>query len=272
MGDDMAEGILENQVALVTGGGRGLGRALAVGLARAGVGVGVLARNPGELAAVVDRIHAAGGMATALIADLEDQSQVMAALDRLTVDLGPPTILINNAAVVAPLGPTVALERMAVETAIRVNVVAPIALTASVLPAMIARGWGRIVNVSSGIAAAPGAMPGMTTYATSKAGLEAHTISVAAELDGSGVTANVYRPGTVDTAMQAWIRDQSPARIGQTLHAHFAAMHADGRLISPEQSARSLLARLPSPVTGQIWTVEPPQDEPAPSPSQSLTT
>jgi NAD(P)-dependent dehydrogenase (short-subunit alcohol dehydrogenase family) len=269
MGSEMAEDVLEHQVALVTGGGRGLGRALAIGLARAGAGVAVLARSGAELAAVVDAIRAAGGTATALVADLEDQSQVMAALDRLTVDLGAPTILINNAAVVAPLGPTVGLEPMSVEAAIRVNVVAPIAITARVLPAMIAGGWGRIVNVSSGIAAAPAAMPGMTTYAASKAGLEAHTLSVAAELDGTGVTANVYRPGTVDTAMQAWIRDQSPARIGATLHARFAAMHTDGRLISPERSARSLLARLPSPVTGRIWTVEQSEDDP--SPSESLT-
>lgn len=98
------------------------------------------------------------------------------------------------------------------------NVVGPMRLTRALLDGMVKRGWGRIVNVSSGIAAAPGAMAGMNAYAASKAALEAHTLNLAAELAGTGVTVNVLRPGMVDTAMPAWIRGQPPAEIGAALH------------------------------------------------------
>jgi len=98
-------------------------------------------------------------------------------------------------------------------------------------------------------------MIGANAYATSKAALEAHTLNLAAELADTGVTVNVYRPGGVDTAMQGWIRSQSPDAVGATLHERFVDTYAKGRLITPEASARSLLARLPSNATGEIWSV-----------------
>jgi NAD(P)-dependent dehydrogenase (short-subunit alcohol dehydrogenase family) len=82
---------------------------------------------------------------------------------------------------------------------------------------------------------------------------QAHTVKLAAELAGSGVTANVYRPGSVDTAMQAWIRAQSPEKIGAALHERFTRNYEEGLLITPEQSARSLMEHLASDATGQIW-------------------
>jgi 3-oxoacyl-[acyl-carrier protein] reductase len=120
---------------------------------------------------------------------------------------------------------------------------------------MLEQGWGRIVNVSSGIAAHPAGMIGGNTYATTKAALEAHTINLAAELAGSGVTVNVYRPGSVDTAMQAWIRAQSPEKIGAPLHERFARSYEEGSLITAGQSARSLMDHLASDATGEIWNV-----------------
>ena len=117
---------------------------------------------------------------------------------------------------------------------------------------MLEAGWGRIVNVSSGIAAHPEGMIRGNAYATTKAALEAHTRNLAAELAGPGVTVNIYRPGGVDTAMQAWIRGQDPARIGTAMHDRFTRSHADGTLITPEQSAAALLARLSTDDTGAI--------------------
>lgn len=137
-----------------------------------------------------------------------------------------------------------------------INVAAPIALTAALLDAMVIDGWGRIVNISSAIAAAPEGMPGMTVYAATKAALEAHTINLAAELAATGVTANVYRPGAVDTAMQTWIRSQPREQIGGALIDRFITMHEGGQLITPERSARSLLTRIDGDATGQIWSVE----------------
>ena len=120
---------------------------------------------------------------------------------------------------------------------------------------MLEQGWGRIVNVSSGIAAHPEAMISGNSYATTKAALEAYTVNLAAELAGTGVTVNAYRPGTVDTAMQAWIRDQDPAQIGERLHARFVGYHEHGTLISPEVSGRALVAHLSSADSGRTWDV-----------------
>jgi NAD(P)-dependent dehydrogenase (short-subunit alcohol dehydrogenase family) len=116
-------------------------------------------------------------------------------------------------------------------------------------------GWGRVVNVSSGIAANPADMVRGNAYAATKAALEAHTVNLAAELRGTGVTVNAYRPGGVDTAMQAWIRRQDPERIGSGLHERFNRNYADGALITPGYSAAALLALLAGDDTGAIWDV-----------------
>jgi NAD(P)-dependent dehydrogenase (short-subunit alcohol dehydrogenase family) len=120
---------------------------------------------------------------------------------------------------------------------------------------MLEHSWGRIVNVSSGAAARPGGMIGGNAYVTSKAALEAHTLNLAAELAGSGITVNVYRPGGVDTAMQGWIRSQAPEEVGVALHERFIESYEKGTLITSEESAASLLRRIPSDVTGEIWSV-----------------
>lgn len=77
-------------------------------------------------------------------------------------------------------------------------------------------------------------------------------------MDGTGVTVNAFRPGSVDTAMQAWIRGQDPAQVGAELHHRFTGSYQDGNLISPQQSAQSLLARLDSADNGQIWSLSDP--------------
>lgn len=128
-------------------------------------------------------------------------------------------------------------------------------MTQEVLPAMLERGFGRVVDVSSGIVAHPGAMVGGNAYAASKAALEAHLVNLAAEVEGSGVTANAFRPGAVDTAMQAWIRDQDPAEIGDALHEKFVTGHASGTLLAPEESAAALIGHLKAGGNGQVWDV-----------------
>ena len=152
-------------------------------------------------------------MVPADLANVEQRGQAVATV----LAAGPVDILINNAATVEPLGPTVGIAADDLRLAFEVNVVAPAALTATVLPAMLEARWTR-VNVSSGIAANPAAMIRGNAYATTKAALEAHTVNLAAELRDTGITVNVYRPGGVNTAMQAWIRAQDPERIGAGLH------------------------------------------------------
>ena len=245
------------KTALITGAGRGIGRAVALGLADAGAGLILVARSAVELAqtqAIVLGRGAAAGRVRIVPADLADEQQrgraIAAALAAGRVD-----ILVNNAATVEPLGPTAAVPVAALRRAFELNVIAPAALTAAVLPGMLEAGWGRIVNVSSAIAARPDAMVRFNAYAATKAALEVHTVNLAAELAGTGVTVNVYRPGGVDTAMQAWIRQQDPGRIGTATYERFRQNFAEGTLITPQQSAAALIAHLGGDDTGAIWDV-----------------
>jgi NAD(P)-dependent dehydrogenase (short-subunit alcohol dehydrogenase family) len=246
-----------DKTALITGAGRGIGRAVALGLGGAGARVVLLARTAAQLEetrALLRQHGVPAGRVSVLPADLgdeEDRGRVVAA----ALAAGRVDILVNNAATVEPLGPTAGIKAADLRLAFEVNVVAPAALTAAVLPGMLDAGWGRVVNVSSGIAASPAGMIRGNAYATTKAALEAHTVNLAAELSGTGVTVNAYRPGGVDTAMQAWIRRQDPGRIGDGLHERFNRNYAEGALITPEHSAAVLLSHLAGDDTGAIWDV-----------------
>lgn len=247
-----------NKVALVTGAGRGIGRAISLGLAAEGAHVALLARSQGELDEVARSIGDLGGVALVTRADVADRAEVDEAVRRTINELGTVDILVNNAAVVWPIAASVTVDPADWATAIDINVVAAVKLTLALLPGMLDKGWGRIVNVSSGIAASPAGMIGANAYATSKAAIEAHTLNLAAELSGTGVTVNAYRPGGVDTAMQGWIRSQGPEKVGAALHERFVESYEKGTLISPQQSAASLLRRIPSDVSGEIWSVGDP--------------
>jgi NAD(P)-dependent dehydrogenase (short-subunit alcohol dehydrogenase family) len=245
------------KTALITGAGRGIGRAVALRLADAGAGLILVARSADQLEqtrAILLGQGTAAGQVRTIPADLGDEQQrgraSVAALAAGRVD-----ILVNNAATVEPLGPTAAVPAAELRHAFELNVVAPAALTAAVLPGMLEAGWGRIVNVSSGVVARPDSMVRFNAYAVTKAALEAHTVNLAAELRGTGVTVNIYRPGGVDTAMQAWIRQQDPGRIGTAAYERFNQNFADGTLITPEQSAAALVTHLAGDDTGAIWDV-----------------
>jgi NAD(P)-dependent dehydrogenase (short-subunit alcohol dehydrogenase family) len=245
------------KTALITGAGRGIGRAVALGLGDAGAHVVLLARTAAQLDETRALLRARGVPAQrvrVLPADLADEEQRAHAAAAVLTS-GRVDILVNNAATVEPLGPTAGIKAEDLRLAFEVNVVAPAALTAAVLPGMLDAGWGRVVNVSSGIVANPAGMVRGNVYATTKAALEAHTVNIAAELRGTGVTVNVFRPGGVDTAMQAWIRRQDPERIGAGLHERFNRNYAEGSLITPEHSAAALLAHLAGDDTGAIWDV-----------------
>jgi NAD(P)-dependent dehydrogenase (short-subunit alcohol dehydrogenase family) len=244
------------KTALITGAGRGIGRSVALGLAGAGARVVLLARTAAQLEETRALLRERGvdaGRISVVRADLADEDdRGRAAADALAA--GRVDILVNNAAVVEPLGPTIGIAAADLRLAFEVNVVAPAALAAAVLPGMLDAGWGRVVNVSSGIVANPAGMIRGNAYAATKAALEAHTVNLAAELAGTGVTVNVYRPGGVDTAMQAWIRRQDPGRIG-ALHERFNRNFTEGTLITPDHSAAGLLAHLTGDDTGAIWDV-----------------
>lgn len=248
---DTASDPLTGRTALVTGAGRGIGRALALGLSAAGASVVAVARSADQLR---DMAGAAVGPEPSLLsADLADRDRVTDLL-RDVVKRGRIDILINNAAVVEPLGPSHEIDTTAFTRALDLNVAVPALLTFGLLPAMLDAGWGRVVNVSSGAAGDPSGMVRANAYVTGKSALEAHTLNLAAELSGTGVTVNAYRPGLVDTGMQGFVRDQDPARIGEALRDRFLDYQRSGSLITPEESAAGLIGRLLRSDSGQIWS------------------
>ena len=250
---------LNDKIALVTGAGRGIGRAMALSLADMGVAQVLVARTKDQLSETAKLVQERGCAAVAVVADLGDPASISGVVEQAVSELGPVDILINNAAALDPLGPSAGMDPAAWAASFGINVFAPAALSFALLPHMIQAGWGRIVNVSSAIVGHPGAMVGGNAYAATKGALEAHTLNLAVELAGTGVTANVYRPGSVDTAMQAQVRATGEGRVSEATHVRFVRNHAEGRLITPDESARALVDRLSGDATGQVWDVSDPQ-------------
>ncbi|MEX3813768.1 SDR family NAD(P)-dependent oxidoreductase [Paraburkholderia sp. BR13439] len=192
---------LHDRVALVTGGSRGIGRALSLSLASAGAAVAVNYRQRGDEAAqIVGQIESAGGRAIAVQADVSVASDVKAMIDEVENRLGVVGVLVNNAGT----GTIVDIDRLTeaeFDRTLAVNLKSAFLCTQAVLPGMRAQRWGRIVNLSS--AAARGAGLVGVHYNASKAGLEGLTRGYAARLAREGITVNAVAPGPIDTEMAA---------------------------------------------------------------------
>jgi NAD(P)-dependent dehydrogenase (short-subunit alcohol dehydrogenase family) len=197
-------GDLTGQVALVTGGGRGIGRAVALGLAEAGAAVALAARTIGELEKAAHAITESGGVARALIVDVTDWSGVQRAVQAVERDLGPITLLVNNAGRPSAIGPVALVDGKSWWQTIRTHLQGTFICTRTVLPRMLERGGGRLVNVTGIAGTHP--TPNASDYGAAKAAVMHFTESVAAELAGTGLAVFSIGPGLVRTALTDELR------------------------------------------------------------------
>ena len=204
-----------NKVALVTGAAAGIGKACSVRLARDGMAVGVLDLDAERCADTVEAIRAAGGKAVAVGADVSDRSQVKAAVAEVRAELGPITVLVNNAGI----SHFIDFEEITDEHWDRVfaiNCRGPFIVTQEVLPDMKAAGWGRVVNISSSSAQTGTRV--QVHYSSSKGAVVSFTRSLAEALGPYGITVNNIPPGSVmGTIMSEENRERFPIPIEQLI-------------------------------------------------------
>jgi 2-hydroxycyclohexanecarboxyl-CoA dehydrogenase len=239
---------MSGRVALVTGAAVGIGRAIALRLAREGLAVGVLDVNAEGCARVAGEIEANGGKGIALAASVADRGEVTAAVARLRAAFGPVTVLVNNAGINHVM-PFEQITDADWDRLMGINLKGSFITTQVVLPDMKAAGWGRIINISSS-----GAQTGaerISVYAASKGGMISFTRALAHELGPSGITVNSIAPSIItDTDMAN--RDKDVVPLSQELMLKTLPVRRTGVSDDIANGVAWLVKEESSYVTGQL--------------------
>jgi 2-deoxy-D-gluconate 3-dehydrogenase len=199
-------GRLAGKRALVTGASRGIGRAIALAYAAQGADVALLARDAGKLDEVAAEIGSLGRRAVVLACDVTDAEAIAAAVSTAIAELGGIDIVVNNAGGNSFSRPLADLRHSGWTKTFALNVDSTVHVLQAVLPGMLERGSGSVINVSS-VAALRGA-PGMSHYAAAKSAVVTLTETLAVEVAGSGVRANSLVPGWIETDLTEFLRSE----------------------------------------------------------------
>jgi NAD(P)-dependent dehydrogenase (short-subunit alcohol dehydrogenase family) len=229
---------LQDKLAFITGGGRGIGRAIALAFAREGASVAVAARSIGQVEAVAKEVTDLGGKGLALECDVQNTGWVNDAFEKFRAHFGRgPDIVVNNAGI-AESQLFVKSDEPMWERHLNTNLGGTFRCTHAALPEMIERGWGRIINIAS-IAGKTGA-PYVSAYAASKHGVLGLTRSVALEVAAQGITVNAICPGYVDTEMTSRGIENIVAKTGKSAEDALEAlkrMSPQNRMVTSEEVA-----------------------------------
>jgi NAD(P)-dependent dehydrogenase (short-subunit alcohol dehydrogenase family) len=225
---------LNGKVAIVTGASSGIGRAIALLFAREGARVVVTARRQELLDGLVQEIETAGGSACALPGDVTDEAFARALVEQAKSRFGGLDIAVNNAGVLGPMGATPEVTREAWDATMATNLTSAFLGAKYQIPAMLARGKGSLIFVSSFVGNTV-AMPGAATYAASKAGQIGLMKALAVEYGPQGIRVNALLPGGTQTAAADAMADT------EEMKAFVRNMHALKRIATPEEQARAAL-------------------------------
>jgi 3-oxoacyl-[acyl-carrier protein] reductase len=249
---------LAGRVALITGASRGIGRAIARGYAREGAAVAVTARGAAELQALVDEVRQSGGRAVAVAADLADPAAPAQVVSQVLDSLGTIDILVNNAGIGSSAGPNpiVHFDDGLWHKTLALNLTAPYLLTKAVLPVLLARKWGRIINIAS----INGKIPSIhsVAYTASKHGLLGLTRTVALEVARDGITVNAICPGPVRTIMNDRRVEYDAKRLNLSVAELESRLTPIGRRLDPDEivpMAVLLASEESAAITGQAFNV-----------------
>ena len=240
---------LAGKVALVTGGSRGIGRAVVERLAGDGMDVVFFYRGNAEAAqGVVDAVAAAGGRAEALQADVTDAAAVAQAVERVVESRGRIDLLVNNAGIVRD-NLLAMLEDADIRAVLDTNVLGVFHVTRAVVPHMISKRAGKIVNLGS-VAGDKGGR-GQSNYAASKGAVQAFTRAMAVELASRKITVNCVAPGVIDTEMSQAVRDLAGEQVTQRI-----LLKRVGRADDVAHAVWFLASRFADYITGEVLHVD----------------
>ena len=207
---------LEGRVAVITGAGRGIGRAIALAYAREGAKVALAARSEAELQEVVGAVSELGAEAIAIPTDVTSAEDTERLARRVADRFGRIDVLVNNAGISGPVGPLQGNDIADWVNTVSVNLTGTFLVCRAVIPVMLDQGCGKIINLSG--AGATNAWSNMSAYCSSKAAVVRLTEVLAQELDGQGITVNALGPGSVHTSMWDKMTEQAAAAGADFIH------------------------------------------------------